>query len=125
MTPHPKLVRIWTDMAAVPEVREAFALEGVEKPEEYLWANADGVILQFLNAGEDGPGTLFMLRGRSGPEPVSLVLVRTADGFAAVPERLDIVGCRLPICDGEILLGRRHVGVREPELPELGAVALA
>jgi len=63
MTPHPKLVRIWTDMAAVPEVRAAFALEDVEKPEEFLWADADGVVLHFLNTGEDGPGTLFMPRG--------------------------------------------------------------
>ena len=104
MTPHPKLVRIWADMAAVPEVRAAFALEGVEKPEEFLWANADGVILQFLNAGEDGPGTLFMLRGRSGPEPVSLLLVRTPERLVALPEDQDIVGCRLPICDGESLM---------------------
>ena len=104
MTPHPKLAEIWAGMAAVPEVREAFALEGVERPEAHLFANADGVVLQYLNAGEDGPGTLFVLRGRAGPEPASLVLVRTPEGFRAVPEDQDIVGCWPPICNGQSLM---------------------
>ena len=101
---HPQLAAIWAGMAAVPEVREAFGLRGVEGPEAYLFANADGVVLQFLNAGEDGPGTLFMLRGRRGPEPVSLVLVRTAEGFRAVPEDQDVIWCWPPICEGNYLM---------------------
>jgi len=35
---------------------------------------------------------------------MSLLLVRTPDGFVAVPDDQDIVGCRLPICDGENLM---------------------
>ena len=104
MTPHPKAADIWADMAAVREVREAFALEDARSPEEELWAKAHGVVLQFLNAGEARPGALYMLRGSGVPEPISVLLRRTAQGFAAVPEDDDSVGCWPPICDGESLM---------------------
>lgn len=105
MTPHKAVVGVWADLAAVREVQEAFGLEGLEKPEEHLWAKAYGVMLQHLDGGPGYAGPLYMLRGKEGGvEQTSLLLIRMGGEFVAVRDDQDIGECRPPICDGESLL---------------------
>jgi hypothetical protein len=91
-------------MAAVPEVREAFALSNVAQPEAYLWANADGVVLQYLGSSSEYARPVYLLRGKAGLREISVLLVRNGSEFVAVPEDQDVVGCWSPICEGTNLL---------------------
>lgn len=119
MTPHKAVVSVWADLVAVREVREAFGLEGMDKPEKRLWETAYGVVLQHLDGGPGYAGPLYMLREKEdGIEPTSLLLIRMGGEFVAVRDDQDIGECRLPICDGESLLfSDNDMACRTPACP--------